>query len=424
MNAYKPRIIDTILQQELEAIGAVLLQGVKACGKTTTSEQVAKSALYVTEPNLRAQIFEQSALQPRLLLKGATPRLIDEWQFAPNLWDTARFEVDHRQAPGQFILTESSVPADTSHIFHSGTGRIARVTMRTMTLFESGESNGEVSLKNLFDGDDEIEGISELRLEDIAYLICRGGWPASLNLSKKGALGSVHDYVESVAKSELLNVGRKHQNPKTIRALLRTYARFTGTSASVQMMQEDLKTTLGKQLAENTIVRYLEELRAIFVIEEVPAWYPRLLTKTPVRSAATHYLSDPSLGSVALGFCPEKLWDDLNVFTLLFKTMAMRDLRVYAQSFDGHVYHYRDKTGDKIDAVIELRNGHYGLIEINLGSEEAVNGAARRLQKIVKKIDTARTKAPSFLMVLTGVGRYAYKREDGVLVVPIGCLKN
>ncbi len=424
MSAYKSRIVDAILQRKLEAIGAVLLQGPRSCGKTTTGEKVAKSVIYMTSPEGMTANIDFVSMQPQKLLKGATPRLIDEWQIAPRLWDVIRFEVDHRQLPGQFILTGSAVPAATEKIFHSGTGRIARLNMRTMTLFESGESNGEVALKSLFDGDDKIEGISELCLEDIAYLICRGGWPASLNLPKKGALKNAHDYVESIAKSELLNVGRKHQNAKTIKALLRTYAQRTGTSASVQVMQEDLETTLGKRLAENTIIRNLEELRKIFVIEDLPAWRPSLQTKTPVRSAPARYLTDPSIASAALGLSPENMWDDLNAFTLLFKTLAVRDLRVYAQSLDGCVYHYRDKTGDKIDAVVECRNGRYGLIEIKLGASEAVEYGASTLKKVAGKLDTTKMKEPSFLMVLTGVGRYAYKREDGVLVVPIGCLKN
>lgn len=424
MKDYRKRIADELLLRKLEGKGAVLIEGPKWCGKTTTAEQVAASILYLNDPDNKQQNLSLAELNPKRLLQGATPRLLDEWQLAPQLWDAVRFEVDHRQELGQFILTGSAVPADTTAITHSGTGRFAWLTMRPMSLFESGDSTGEVSLKDLFAGAKDIDGTSELSLDQLAFVVCRGGWPQALDMREEIALDQARDYFDAVIHSDIHRADQARKNPERVRRLMRSYARNQGGQVPNTALGQDIATHAGTPISEETVASYLQALRKIFVIEDMPAWNPNLRSKTAIRSSDTRYYVDPSLAVAALGVGPNDLINDLRMFGFLFETLCVRDLRVFAQALSGEVYHYRDKNGQECDAVIHLRNGHYGLVEIKLGGDRLVEEGARSLQALASKIDTEKMNSPSFLMVLTGTGHYAYCRKDGVVVVPIGCLKN
>ena len=423
MNEYKKRIADKLLRYRLEEVGAVLIEGPKWCGKTTTAEQQAKSVLYMADPDNQKNYLEMAELSIKTLLRGDTPRLIDEWQIIPQVWDAIRFEVDHRGEEGQFILTGAAVPASTDRIHHTGTGRFAWITMRPMSLWESGESTGEISVKRLFDGDKEMTGCNKLKLEDIAFLTCRGGWPSATSKSPRAALRQAYDYYDAVVKSDVSRVDSKTRSSERTRLLLRSYARSQGAQVSINAICHDMAENDDDTLAEKTVQDYIGALKKIFVIEDMPAWNPNLRSKTAIRSAETRYFVDPSIAVAALGLGPEDLTNDLETFGLLFETMCIRDLRVYADAIDGTVYHYRDKNGLECDAVIHLRNGSYGLIEIKLGGPQAIEKGVDTLTSLANKIDTTKMKAPAFLMVLTAVGNYAYQRKDGVYVVPIGCLK-
>jgi predicted AAA+ superfamily ATPase len=421
--AYKPRIADRMLQEQLEASGAVLIQGPKWCGKTTTAEQQAKSALYMDDPKTRKTNLLLAESDPAILFKGETPRLIDEWQLAPKLWDAARFEVSRRRLPGQLIFTGSSVPPDMSELTHSGTGRFAWLTMRPMSLWESGESTGNVSLHALFRERMTAAIARDISLNELAFLTCRGGWPGSLGLSPRAALRQAINYVDAVANNDISKVDDVNRSAEFTRRLLRSYARHQGGQVSTNTIYEDLEKNKIGSMREETIASYIVALKKIFVIEDMPAWSPNLRSKTAIRTSDTRYFVDSSLATAALGLGPEDLTGDLNTFGLLFETMAIRDLRIYADALDGHVYHYRDKNGLECDAVLHLRNGHFGLIEIKLGGDSLIESGANTLKRLAEKIDTTKMKSPSFLMVLTGIGQYAYRRDDGVYVVPIGCLK-
>lgn len=426
MSEYKPRIVDTILADLLESMGAVLIEGPKYCGKTTTASQKANSILYMADPEKKDQNLQLASTNIKRLLSGNVPRLIDEWQIAPKIWDAVRFEVDQRSEEGQFMLTGSAVPPSTDEISHTGTGRIARLTMRTMSLFESGESNGSVSLKTIFKNPNtEINGTSNIDIDKLAFLICRGGWPqASTKKSEKAALIQGIEYYKSIVNSDISRVDNTSRDPERAKLLLRSYARLQGGQSSVGTILADMRNNDKSGLNENTISEYIKALKKIFVIEDTPAWNPNLRSKTAIRSSDTRYFADPSIATAALGLGPEDLLEDLETFGLFFETMCMRDLRVYAEAIDGSVYHYRDKNGLECDAVIHLRNGKYGLIEIKLGGDKLISEGATTLKKLKDKIDTDKMKQPSFLMVLTGNGDIAYKREDGVLVVPIGSLRD
>lgn len=424
MNTYKKRIADKLLEKKLKAKGAVLIQGAKWCGKTTTAEQIAKSVLYMAKPEDKSQNLILADINPSTLLEGDIPRLIDEWQIAPKLWDAIRFEVDHRNGEGNFILTGSSVPADMSEVTHSGTGRFAWLTMRPMSLYESGESNGKISLKNLFEKNDNISAHNELSLEDIAFLCCRGGWPRSTFMEKEIALEQAFDYYDAVVESDISRVDDINRNPERVKKLMRAYARNIGTQASNETIKNDMKENDTASLDVDTIFSYIEALKKIFVVEESLAWNPNLRSQTAIRTSNTRYFVDPSIATAALGIGPNDLINDLNTFGLVFETMCIRDLRIYAESIDGTVYHYRDANNLECDAVIHLRNGKYGLIEIKLGGDNLINEGAENLKSMYKKIDTKKMNNPSFLMVLTATGKYAYRREDGVYIVPIGCLKD
>lgn len=402
---YRPRIADRLLERKLRGKGAVLLEGAKWCGKTTTAEQLAR-------------------LNPSLLLRGEKPRLIDEWQVAPKLWDAVRFEADHSPDLGLFVLTGSSVPPDMNEVIHSGTGRFAWLKMRPMSLWESGESTGEVSLKSLFDGNLNIAGVSGLDLERIAFIACRGGWPLSVDMDDEIALDQAFDYVAAVEKRDIQQADGVERDPARVHRLLRSYSRLQGAQVNNSAIRDDLIKNEGETLDVDTIAAYIKALKRIFVIEDAEAWNPNLRSKTAIRTSDTRYFTDPSIATASLGIGPKDLIADLNTFGLIFETLCIRDLRVYAEALNGNVYHYRDKNGLECDAVIHLRDGSYGLIEIKLGGDNLINQGASTLLSLADKIDTTKMKNPSFLMVLTAAGDYAYQREDGVLVVPIGCLKD
>ena len=424
MKTYRKRIADDILKRKLEGKGAVLIEGPKWCGKTTTAEQHAASILYMDDPQKKEQNIAMSELNPKRLLKGATPRLIDEWQLAPKLWDAIRFEVDHRGELGQFVLTGSAVPADTKKITHSGTGRFTWLTMRPMSLFESGDSSGSLSLKDLFDGVSDIDGESSLDIDRLAFLICRGGWPQSIDMRDEIALDQAADYYDAVVHSDINRADNIQKNPERVRRLMRSYARNQGSQAPNTVLAQDVAGNDERAISEESVASYVNALRKIFVVEDMPAWNPNLRSKTAIRASDTRYYIDPSIATAALGIGPNDLINDLKTFGFLFETLCVRDLRVFADALNGEVYHYRDKDGQECDAVIHLRNGKYGLIEIKLGGDTLIEEGARSLKAMQAKIDTDKMNAPSFLMVLTGTGDYAYRRRDGVLVVPIGCLKD
>ena len=424
MKNYKNRIIDEILKKKLKGKGAVLIQGPKWCGKTTTAEQMSKSILYMTKPDEKEQNLTMTEINPSLLLQGEVPRLIDEWQIAPKLWDAIRYEIDHRNAEGQFILTGSAVPAKMEEVTHSGTGRFAWLLMRPMSLYESGDSNGQVSLKELFEGNKKIEGINNLSLEKIAYLACRGGWPRASFMKEEIALEQAYDYFDAVVNRDISEADGISRNPERVKNLMKAYARNMGTQASNDTLRSDMIANDSTSLDTDTVLSYINALKRIFVVEEAPAWNPNLRSKTAIRTSDTRYFIDPSIAVASLGIGPSDLINDLNTFGLIFETLCIRDLRVYAQSINGNVYHYRDSNDLECDAVIHLRNGSYGLIEIKLGGDSLINEGAKTLKKLEERIDITKMKSPSFLLVLTAIGKYAYQREDGVYVVPIGCLKN
>lgn len=424
MKKYRKRIADEILARKLEGKGAVLIEGPKWCGKTTTAEQIAASILYMDEPEKKEQNITMSELNPKRLLKGAAPRLIDEWQIAPKLWDAIRFEVDRRGELGQFVLTGSAVPADTKEITHSGTGRFTRLTMRPMSLYESGDSTGEVSLKDLFDGAAEIDGASELDIDRLAFLVCRGGWPQAVDMRDEIALNQAMDYYDAVVRSDINRADGVQKNSEKVHRLMRSYARNQGSQIPNTVLAQDVSANDEVSMSDETVAAYVSALRKILVVEDMPAWNPNLRFRTAIRSSDTRYYIDPSIAAAALGIGPNDLVNDLKTFGFLFETLCIRDLRVFADALNGEVYHYRDRDGQECDAVVHLRNGKYGLIEIKLGGDRLIEEGAKSLKAMEAKIDTDKMNAPSFLMVLTGTGDYAYRRQDGVYVVPIGCLKN
>lgn len=424
MEKYRPRIADRMLEAQLSASGIVLIQGPKWCGKTTTAEQHARSILYMDYPKTRASNLLLAETDPQILFQGDTPRLIDEWQLAPKLWDAARFEVSHRGMPGQLIFTGSSVPPDMSELTHSGTGRVAWLTMRPMSLWESGDSSGKTSIGSLFKGDFVSAKADDIPLKELAYLVCRGGWPGSLALTREAALLQAGNYVDGIVHSDVSRADNVQRDPEFTRRLLRSYARHQGQQVPVSTIYDDLVQNGMPSMGQDTIASYIQALKKIFVIEDMPAWSPNLRSKTAIRVSDTRYFVDPSIAASALGVGPDDLVYDLNTFGLLFETLAVRDLRIYADALGGQVYHYRDKNGLECDAVIHLRDSSYGLVEIKIGGEQLIESGAETLLKLSGKIDTKRMKEPSFLMILTGIGQYAYRRKDGIYVVPVNCLKD
>ena len=418
--------MDSLLAKKLQAKGAVLIEGPKWCGKTTTAEEIAVSKVLLAKTDAKEQFKRLLEIDSDTALSGEAPMLIDEWQTVPKLWDAVRYTVDHRRKMGQFILTGSAVPDKDAEKEreHSGTGRFAWLTMRPMTLSESGESNGSVSLADLFAAPEKLFGRNSLKLQDIAFLICRGGWPMAVGLPEEAALEQAFDYYDAVTKEDVTRVDGVKRASERVRRLMRAYARHQGTQASIATLREDLKNNDTATLDDDTIVSYLEALRKIFVVEDMPAWNPNLRSKTAIRTADTRYFVDPSIATAALGMGPADLVSDLNTMGFFFETMCVRDLRVYAEALNGKVYHYRDKSGLECDAVVHLRNGQYGLIEIKLGGQSLIDDGVRTLNSLAAQVDTSRMKAPSFKMVLTATGEYAYRRsEDGIYIVPVGCLK-
>ena len=430
MKQYWKRIADQILADKLDAMGAVLIEGPKYCGKTTLAAQQAKSILYMSDPVTREQNLAMAKTNIKQLLQGETPRLIDEWQIAPQFWDAVRNEVDRRDDDGQFMLTGSAVPPkpkdESEEIFHSGTGRISHLKLRTMSLWESGDSTGDVSLGKLFEKTENVEGYSNIDLDRLSFLVCRGGWPkAVLKNSEKASLMQSLEYYESVVRADISRVDDVARDAELTMRLMRSYARNQGTQATADTILDDIKANESDSISTNTIYNYIKALKKIFVIEDSLAWNPNLRSKTAIRTSDTRYFTDPSIATAALGLGPKDLISDLKTFGLIFETLCVRDLRVYADALGGTVYHYRDKNNLECDAVIHIKNGSYGLIEIKLGGKELIDEGAKSLIALANKIDTSKMKKPSFLMVLTGVGDYAYKRpDDGVLVIPIGSLKD
>lgn len=436
MNGYKNRVADRLLAEKLEAFGAVLIEGPKYCGKTTLATQQARSILSMADTDTLGQNLALARTNISRLLAGETPRLIDEWQIAPQFWDAVRNEVDKRNEDGQFMLTGSAVPPkpkkdesgniiEEENIHHTGTGRISRLRLRTMSLWESEDSTGDVSLEELFINPGTVDGVSNIDLDRLAYLTCRGGWPkAVLKKSEKAALAQAFDYYDSVVSNDIKRVDDIDRDEELTKRIMRSYARNQGTQATVGTILADIKSNGDERMSDSTVYSYIKALKEIFVIEDSIAWNPNLRSKTAIRTSDTRYFIDPSIATAALGMGPKDLINDMATFGFIFETLAIRDLRVYADALDGKVYHYRDKNNLECDAVIHLRNGSYGLVEVKIGGTEPIREGAESLKTLSSKIDSTRMKAPSFMMVLTGIGNFAYKRpEDGVLVVPIGCLK-
>lgn len=422
MEKYRPRIADSVLDFKLKSKGAVLVEGAKWCGKTTTAMQIAKSTLLMQESTI--QNLEIIDIDPARILQGEVPRLIDEWQLAPKLWDAVRNEVDKRDEFGQFILTGSSVPPDSKEIHHTGTGRITRMKMRPMSLMESGDSSGEVSLSTLFNSTKEVNGTNKADLDAIAFWICRGGWPKAIDQPDDIALQQAVDYYDAVVTSDISRVDDVERDEERAKRLLRSYARFVGSQTKLPTMIEDIKANDIEGLSEVTIRSYINALKKIFVIEDAPAWNPNLRSKTAIRTSDTRYFTDPSIATAALGVGPNDLINDLESMGLFFENLCIRDLRVYAEKIDGTVYHYRDKSGLECDAIIHLRNGSYGLVEIKLGGEKLIEEGANTLTAFEKNINTNKMKEPAFKIILTATGTYAYKRKDDILIVPIACLRD
>lgn len=363
-------------------------------------------------------------ISPKALLEGKTPRLIDEWQALPTIWDCIRSEVDRRGEPSQFILTGSSVLPEAEETIHSGTGRFAYIKMRTMSLYESGESTGSISLSDLFEGKSFEVLQNEMDIDELAYLICRGGWPWATLIPKEVALDQAFDYVDSVVQKDIQRVDKIKRSPDRARLLLRSYARNISQQISYATIRKDMLANDASTLDEDTVADYVKALKKLFVIEDLAAWNPNIRSKAAIRTSDTRHFVDPSIGTAALRLGPKDLINDLQSFGLFFEDLVVRDLRVYAEALDGELYHYRDSSGLECDTVLHRRNGSYALLEVKIGGENRINEGAANLLALAKNIDTNKMSAPSFMAVIIGVGKYAYQRKDGVYVIPIGCLKD
>ncbi|TQS77080.1 ATP-binding protein [Candidatus Methanarcanum hacksteinii] len=421
--SYRPRIVDSALKRKLRGKGAVLIEGPKWCGKTTTAEQVSKSTLSVDDPSTVNTNKILSEIDPERLLTGDHPRLLDEWQVAPKLWDAVRHHVDRHKGQGQFILTGSSVPADISETIHSGTGRFGWLVMRPMSLYESGDSTGDVSLASLFESQ-PISGCSDLDLDRLTFLICRGGWPESVNMDDDVALDQAFDYIDAVIRNDMSRVDDIRRDPQKVRMLLRSYARNQGTQISQASISADISSNDTEGVSEETVSEYLQALRKLYVIEDMKAWNPNLRSKTAIRTSDTRYFVDPSLAAASLRIGPQDLINDLNTTGFFFEALAVRDLRVYAESLDGDVYHYKDNLDNECDVVIHLRNGRYALLEVKLGGERLIDEGVKTLKDVLRRIDTDKMGKPAFMAIITGTERYAYRRDDGIIILPLGALKN
>ena len=420
MANYYPRLIEKTIERKLRTSGAILVSGPKYSGKTTTCSLFAKSKIALIDDDLITMV----AADPKIALEGETPRLIDEWQTIPNLWNLIRKEVDDRSAFGQFILTGSATPSDSKKRHHSGAGRITEIKMRPMSLFESQDSRGSVSLKSLFDEEnysffDMNEGFS---LKDIAFYLCRGGWPTTLVPNREDALDITKNYYDGLFNFRASsNPSLRKKRPEILKAILRSYARNVSSEASQSLMMEDLKSK-GINLDEKTFRSYLNTASDLFLIEDVEAWTPELRSKTAIRTAPTRHFVDPSIACRSLYASPNDLLNDPSSFGFLFEDLVVRDLRIYAESLGGKLLHYRDKSGLEIDSIVHLDDGRWGAIEIKLGSPEGIQEGAEHLLKL-DKILAPTFKRPSFKMVLTAVGK-AHRLENGVYVCPINLLRN
>lgn len=430
MNAYLPRIVDKELDLRLEAFGATLIVGPKWCGKTTTGLQRAKSVLRLQDPDMRESYLTTAQIKPSLLLKGDNPRLIDEWQDAPVLWDTVRVAVDERGEDGLFILTGSTV-VDREQINHTGTGRISRMPMYTMSLYESKESNGSISLKSLFDDSAlDIDGvISDMTVEALIFAACRGGWPASLRKKTDAAkLLLASDYLENICQSDISKIDHVDRNPSWTRLILRSYARNISTLAKKSNLHKDI-TAGAEMFSMQTLDAYLNALEKLFVIEDLDAWCPAIRSATAIRSGKKREFTDPSIAAAALGLTPSYLETDLKTFGFIFECMCIRDLKVYSQALGGKLSYYHDRYNLEADAVLHLADGRYALIEFKLGSREIESGSKHLLeiQNLIhlynQKEQQNPLRMPDLLIVITG-GNMAYRRPDGVCVVPLACLKD
>lgn len=412
---YLPRIADAELQERLESAGAVLVEGPKACGKTETARRQAGSEVLL---DVDEEAREAAEVNPSLILAGETPRLIDEWQVAPGIWNHVRREVDRRDGPGQFILAGSAQPTD-DETRHTGAGRVSRLRMRPMSLYEAGVGNEEVSLADLLDGG-QAEAVNPgLELQDVAEALCRGGWPAFAKLDIAPALRRARDYLGEVVRADLKTVGPSHRPEKVMR-LLQSLARNLATDVAATTLAHDASRP-GDSVTSATVAGYLEDLGRLFVVEDQPAWRPHLRSRYALRKAPKRHFVDPSLAVAALRASPQALLNDLNTFGLFFESMVIRDLRIYAQPLDATIEHYRDSNGLEVDAIVNCQDGSWGAFEVKLGGETAIEEAAAALRKFARQIDTSRSGEPAFLAVVTA-GGYGYLREDGIQVVPIGTL--
>ncbi len=412
---YRARVVDSELAERLEASGAVLIEGPKACGKTETALRVAKSSVML---DIDVQAKQAISIEPSLVLEGPTPRLIDEWQASPSIWNEVRREVDQRKGPGQFILTGSSVPNDDTNR-HSGAGRFSILTMRPMTLFEMGNSTGLVSLAKIMDGESPKSGLSELSLENLAELTVRGGWPRHLELTSRAAARSVRDYLDNICHVDVQRVAGGRRDPVRLLRLLRSLARNVATEVAIEVLATEAGGEPGP-LAHNTVVDYLDALERLMVIENQPAWSPHLRSRTTLRRSVKRHFVDPSLAVAALGATAEKLGRDFKSLGLMFESLVVRDLRVLSQPLDGEVFHYRDKGGQEVDAIVQLRDGRWAAFEVKLGAGRIDEGAISLL-RFSRKIDSVLTGEPSMLGVIIP-GGYGYMRPDGVAVIPMTAL--
>lgn len=420
---YYKRIVDSEIENKLSFMGAILIRGPKWCGKTTSAKRFAKSVIEMQDPDNADNYLKIANEKPSILLNGDKPRLIDEWQVAPRLWDAVRYSVDKIGVPGQYILTGSATPTTESKS-HTGTGRFDIVEMKPMTLFESGDSNGKISLKDILNGKRNIDGIeTNLTYQDIAFLVCRGGWPSALAISKPKSLEIAKSYIKILCESDISNVDGVKRNPLLARTILRAYARHISTIDSDKSLYDDVKANFA-DISEKTISSYINAFKKLYVINEIEAWNPNIRSKTAIRTGNKKSMIDPSLAVASLGCSPKELELDYNTLGLLFENLVNRDLSVYLRSLNGNLNHYRDRYGLECDNVVHFENGKYALIETKLGDSQ-VKEAEKHLIELKKLIleNEKKLGEPEFLMVITG-GQHAYTTEEGVLVVPIGCLKD
>lgn len=416
---YMPRIADDLLAAKLRQAGAVVIRGPKWCGKTETALKHSKSALFMQDPDQRTSNQMLAESKPSILLRGEKPRLIDEWQEAPQLWDAVRFSVDREREIGLYILTGSATPKEKPR--HSGAGRMSFLDMRTMSLYESRESTGEVSLLALFDAPEDIEGVSNGDVETIAFQVARGGWPSAVTMTdQSAAMETAHNYLTAVAEEDISNVDGVSRNPDHARLVMCSFARCVGSQMAVSSMSK-MVNAQGSEMSRPTFSAYLGALRNLSIIEDLNAWEPSLRAKARISRTPKRYFADPSLAAAALGASPDTLLKDMPTLGMLYEALCIRDLRVYAQKNHGQVFFYRDNVGLEADAVVVLRDGRWGLAEIKLNQSQA-DAASDSLRRVANKVDQTIMGAPSFLLVVTADG-YAYRRNDGVYVVPIGCLK-